>query len=100
LPQISEDNNWPLADEDARPSTSDGPGTKLRQGTLRPDISRRWSTADYIGSERTDVEESVDGTPKRKRVGFSLESSDPVYSTRTGRKKKFGTLRKMFRLHD
>jgi hypothetical protein len=67
---------------------------------MRPDVGKRRSTADYVGVERIAVEGSVDGTPTKKRVGFKFESSEPVYSMRTGRKKKFGTLRKMFGLHD
>lgn len=107
LPQISEDSNWPLAspgDDAGRPSIADGPGTKLGRGTLRPDVGKRRSTADYVGSERiATTEESVDGDAASsggKRVGFNFESGEPVYSERTGRKKKFGTLRKMFGLHD
>jgi hypothetical protein len=73
-------------------------------------VGKRRSTADYVGAERplgltTTIEGgSVDGESEagrgRKRVGFNFESGEPVYSERTGRKKKFGTLRKMFGLHD
>jgi hypothetical protein len=46
-----------------------------------------------------DEEGSVVGG-ERKRVGFNFESGEPVYSQRTGKKKKFGGLRKIFGLHD
>ncbi|KIW00565.1 uncharacterized protein PV09_07919 [Verruconis gallopava] len=107
LPLISEDSNWPLPNDvgnDTRPSTAEGPGTALRSRTMRrPDVGKRRSTADYVGSERTAVEESVygdDRPPTIKKVGFSFDNTEPVYSIRTGRKKKFGALRKMFRLND
>ena len=113
LPQISEDSNWPLPSpggigEDTRPSTADGPGTALKKGSLRPDVGKRRSTADYDGTGRvvTTIEggagagdgSSVEGG--RKRVGFNFESGEPVFSERTGKKKKFGGLRRMFGLHD
>jgi len=114
LPQISEDSNWPLASpsgvgEDTRPSTADGPGTAFRKGTMRPDVGQRRSTADYPGTGRitTTIEGGAgvgDGGSVveggRKRVGFNFESGEPVYSERTGKKKKFGGLRRMFGLHD
>lgn len=97
LPNVPEDSdvNWPLpippriGGDDDRPNTSEGVGNAMRAGTMRPDAGKRRSTADYVGNGM--------GT---KSVGFNFENGDPVYSQRTGRKKKFGALRKMFGLHD
>jgi len=91
LSQVPEDS-WPLplppkigaiADGDDRPNTSDGMSPQ-KNGIVRPEIGKRRSTVDEVG-------------PAQRRVNFSTE---PIYSQKTGRKKKFPTLRRMFGLND
>jgi serine/arginine repetitive matrix protein 2 len=93
LPLVPEDS-WPLpappkiGGEDDRPNTSDGvAGTPNVQ---RPDIGKRRSTNDAIGMKERE----------KRKVSFGMHGAEPIYSGRTGKKKKFGTLRRMFGLHD
>lgn len=89
------EDSWPLPAppkigvvEDGRPSTSDGfVGTVPNKE--RPDIGKRRSTNDALGM--------MDG--EKRKVNFGL-NAEPIYSGRTGKKKKFGTLRRMFGLVD
>ncbi|QDS69536.1 hypothetical protein FKW77_007651 [Venturia effusa] len=90
------EDSWPLPApqkigviEDDRPNTSDGFAANV-PNKERPDIGKRRSTNDALGM--TDRE--------KRKVSFGLNSGEPVYSGRTGKKKKFGTLRRMFGLND
>jgi hypothetical protein len=71
-----------------RPNTSDGFADV--PAAERPDIGKRGSTNDAIGMMERE----------KRKVSFGLNGGEPVYSGRTGKKKKFGTLRRMFGLHD
>jgi serine/arginine repetitive matrix protein 2 len=92
LSQVPEDS-WPLPSppkigggaEDDRPNTSDGvlAGPPVVQ---RPDIGKRRSTADELGNFS-------------RKVSF-IKEAEPIYSQKTGRKKKFPRLRRMFGLND
>lgn len=116
LPTTEKTDNWPLApppkvtangvrpaspspgqtQADDRPMTSDGiheQAVKLAR-TMRPDMSVRSSSA-------------RDTTPGRAgHVGFAPDAkmedgdSKAMYSAKTGRKKKFGKLRRAFGLND
>ncbi|KAE9977024.1 hypothetical protein EG328_002293 [Venturia inaequalis] len=92
------EDSWPLPSpqkigvvEDDRPNTSEGfAGAPPKE---RPNFAKRRSTNDALGM--TDKE--------KRRVSFGLNGAVepvPVYSGRTGKKKKFGTLRRMFGLND
>lgn len=101
-----DDANWPLATptrpSDLRPSTSDGlsrheQAVKLAR-SMRPDIGRSYSNS-----------EGIDGGAGggAVHVGFADDvkeedgrGSGGVYSAKTGKKKKFGMLRKAFGLND
>jgi serine/arginine repetitive matrix protein 2 len=93
LPLVPEDS-WPLpaplkiGGDDDRPNTSDGMAGA--PAVERPDIGKRRSTNDAIAMMEKE----------KRKVSFGLNGGEPVYSGRTGKKKKFGTLRRMFGLHD
>lgn len=87
--------NWPLAPPPkvtadgvsggVRPSTSDGTETvSMRKSMRRPDPIQRSQSGFDMGSAKP-VSNGMNGA---------------VYSERTGKKKKFGGLRKLFGLHD
>lgn len=90
-----ESQNWPLAappkvtadgvnGNGVRPSTSDGTETvTMRKSMRRPE-----------GMQRSQSEYDT-GSVKPAAV-----ANGAVYSERTGKKKKFGGLRKLFGLHD
>jgi serine/arginine repetitive matrix protein 2 len=88
LPQVAE-TSWPLppavrgeADDD-RPNNSESM-PQPKSVAPRPDVGKRRSTADELGGYS-------------RTVSFS---ADPIYSSKTGKKKKFPMLRKMFGLND
>ena len=97
-------DNWPLpppipedsADEaPARPTTSDGfssEAIKLAR-TMRPDIGSRTQSGQPSG-HRVRIQAGEEGSEPGER--------DPraIYSQRTGRKKKFGALRRAFGIND
>lgn len=102
--------DWPLPPPprltELRPSTSDGlsrheQAVKLAR-SMRPDIGRSWSNSDGA------VEGGAAGAGSggRVHVGFADDVKDEdgqggaAYSAKTGKKKKFGMLRKAFGLND
>jgi len=114
LPTTEKPDNWPLAPppkvtangvrpaspspgQDDRPMTSDGiheQAVKLAR-TMRPDMSVRSSSA------------RVGAPAAKSHVGFApdakVEDGDggkAMYSAKTGKKKKFGMLRRAFGLND
>jgi serine/arginine repetitive matrix protein 2 len=92
LSQVPE-GSWPLPSpstsgrdaKNERPNTSDGtlPGPS---SAARPDVGKRRSTADEPSSFS-------------RKVSFP-SAGEPIYSQKTGRKKKFPRLRRMFGLND
>lgn len=89
------EDSWPLPApqkigvvEDDRPNTSDG--FAVMPTKERPDIVKRRSTNDAVGMMDRE----------KRKVSFGLNGAEPIYSGRTGKKKKFGTLRRMFGLND
>ncbi|OQN96385.1 hypothetical protein B0A48_17637 [Cryoendolithus antarcticus] len=119
-----EEENWPLppipkitangvstgVDDENRPNTSDGiheQAVKLAR-TMRPTIDRRsvsGTMAGELGGSSV-VGSGMETIRERERsVGFADSVVEPkertgVYSMRTGRKKKFGLLRRAFGLND
>ncbi|UPK91449.1 hypothetical protein LCI18_002384 [Fusarium solani-melongenae] len=84
--------NTYVVDEERRPSTAGGPGPSPTSPTVKTGFLKRRSTShSAIGATHNAPPASVDG----QSHGI-LEGSE----TGTPRKKKFGTLRKMFRLDD
>jgi serine/arginine repetitive matrix protein 2 len=92
LAQVPEDS-WPLSGppknsrgaEDDRPSTSEGVSSGPPT-VQRPDVGKRRSTSDGVSSFT-------------RKVSF-IDAGEPVYSQKTGLKKKFPRLRRMFGLND
>ncbi|KAI8722268.1 hypothetical protein NCS52_00370300 [Fusarium sp. LHS14.1] len=80
--------NTYVVDEERRPSTAGGPGPSPTSPTIKTGFLKRRSTShSAIGVPHNAPPASVDGIPEGSETG-------------TPRKKKFGTLRKMFRLDD
>lgn len=98
------DANWPLpASGSPRPNTSDGldrheQAVRLAR-SMRPDIGGR----SYSTSEGAIADANANGA-HHAHVGFAegVKEADGkgVYSAKTGKKKKFGMLRKAFGLND
>ncbi|TID23580.1 hypothetical protein E6O75_ATG03216 [Venturia nashicola] len=86
---------WPLPApqklgvvEDDRPRTSDSfAGMPTKE---RPDIEKRKSMNDALGMMNKE----------KRNVSFGIDGAEPIYSGRTGKKKKFSTLRRIFGLND
>ncbi|KAM0715053.1 hypothetical protein Q7P37_009518 [Cladosporium fusiforme] len=100
----TEDANWPLVlpthPTDSRPNTSDGlsrheQAVRLAR-SMRPDIGRSWSNSEGVdpGSGGGAVHVGFADDVKHEDGGKG------VYSAKTGKKKKFGMLRKAFGLND
>ena len=113
-PQVNRQtsDNWPLPppvpedvvhdEEQKRPTTSDGisPNAAKMARTMRPDLGQRSVSGQELGS----------GSGRKVSILTGEEGSEPgerekdrdrvVYSARTGKKKKFGMLRRAFGLND
>ncbi|EEU47334.1 uncharacterized protein NECHADRAFT_35639 [Fusarium vanettenii 77-13-4] len=80
--------NTYVVDEERRPSTAGGPGPSPTSPTVKTGFLKRRSTShSAISATHNAPPASVDSIPEGSETG-------------TPRKKKFGTLRKMFRLDD
>ncbi|KAK4561450.1 hypothetical protein LTR86_004768 [Recurvomyces mirabilis] len=123
-------DNWPLAPpippiptdlnnrDTTRPSTSDGvtggkspnnPDAVRLARTMRPDVGQRRVSSATAGTGVGSVGRSVgfaagskedDGGAGRGEGSYLRDGLDGTYSKRTGKKKKFGMLRKAFGLYD
>lgn len=99
--QTGDDANWPLSPPghlgaDLRPNTSDGlsrheQAVRLAR-TMRPDIGRSQSNTEAISNGPGHVGFAADTK--------EVNGNNAAYSSKTGKKKKFGMLRKAFGLND
>jgi serine/arginine repetitive matrix protein 2 len=103
-PQAGDDANWPLTPpsrpSELRPSTSDGL-TRHEQAvrlarSMRPDIGRSQSNSDDVFANGSHVGFAEDV----KETNGKANGNGNGYSSKTGKKKKFGMLRRAFGLDD
>lgn len=113
----AKEDQVPSPEAKHRPSTSDGVSNRRAEGVTNPNEIRLAKTMRPGGPQRTlseQVQSREERTSSRGRVSFlagdegsepgerpaDLGKGAPVYSRRTGKKKKFGMLRKVFGLDD
>lgn len=114
-PRANDSDNWPLPPpvppiptddgierpitDTERPNTSDGvspspAAIKLAQ-TMRPELAPRSKSGHQLGNRVR-----IEGGPEGSEPGEREKDQGVVYSRRTGKKKKFGMLRRAFGLND
>ncbi|KAK3111368.1 hypothetical protein LTR53_013470 [Teratosphaeriaceae sp. CCFEE 6253] len=106
--------NWPLPpvppipasvkDDASRPTTSDGviPEAIRLARTLRPEVGSRSQSGQVLSSSirrESPAGRSVGFAPGSKEADGEAGGAE-IYSRRTGKKKKFGMLRRAFGLYD
>ena len=96
-PPVPEDEEKATStSEPVRPRTSDGvnPEAVRLARTMRPDIGSRSRSGQPLSGRRVQIQAGEEGSEPGER--------DPkaVYSRRTGKKKKFGTLRRVLGIDD
>ena len=87
-----------------RPNTSDGvnPEAIRLARTMRPDIGVRSQSGNELARPRVRIAADASGGDEDESAATSPASDGRggVYSKRTGKKKKFGMLRRAFGLND
>jgi hypothetical protein len=107
-PDIRSNTDWPVEDAEAPPlprvaSSALSVNGHNKPSSLRPNTSdgndapNRRASVRFLEGNEDDAEEKGNGA---KNANGSPRRSVEVYSQRTGKKKKFGLLRKAFRLDD
>jgi serine/arginine repetitive matrix protein 2 len=100
-------DNWPLppplpvtgaaTSSDDRPNTSDGISSEAIKlaHTMRPDLAPRSQSGMPLGQRSVRIQAGEEGQEPGER-----EKDRVAYSKRTGKKKKFGTLRRALGIND